>query len=41
MERDVDPLHIVPDAWVLDTSTLSIEEVVQQVVSKVEQLQRA
>ena len=36
MERDVDPLHIVPDAWVLDTSHLSIEEVVQSVVAKVE-----
>jgi CMP/dCMP kinase len=40
MERDVDPLHVVPDAWVLDTSELTIEEVVQQVVSRVEELQK-
>lgn len=38
MERDVDPLHVVADAWVLDTSTLSIEDVVQQVVTRVEEL---
>lgn len=36
MERDVDPLHIVPGAWVIDTSKLSIEDVVTMVVSKVE-----
>ncbi|PWU23781.1 (d)CMP kinase [Candidatus Cerribacteria bacterium 'Amazon FNV 2010 28 9'] len=35
MERDVDPLHIVPDAWVIDTSTLSIEQVVDLIVEKV------
>lgn len=39
MERDVDPLHIVPGAWVIDTSKLSIEEVVSTVVSKVEEMQ--
>lgn len=38
MERDVDPLHIVPGAWVIDTSSLSIEDVVTMVVSKVETL---
>ena len=38
MERDVDPLQIVPGAWVIDTSTLSIEEVVNLVVLKVEKL---
>ncbi len=38
MERDVDPLHVVPGAWVIDTSTLSIEEVVTMVVSKVESM---
>ncbi len=32
--RDVDPLKIVPDAWVIDTSDLSIEHVVKLVVSK-------
>lgn len=39
MERDVDPLQIVPGAWVLDTTTLSIEAVVSAIVDKVEQLQ--
>lgn len=39
MERDVDPLHIVPGAWVIDTSTLSIEEVVDLIVKKVESMQ--
>jgi len=35
MERDVDPLHVVDGAWVIDTSTLSIEDVVLMVVEKV------
>lgn len=39
MERDVDPLHIVPGAWVIDTSTLTIEDVVEMVVSKVQSMQ--
>jgi len=34
--RSVDPLQIVPEAWVIDTSDLSIEQVVALVVSKVE-----
>ena len=34
MERDVDPLHIVPGAWVIDTSQLSIEEVVELIVAR-------
>jgi cytidylate kinase len=34
MERSVDPLQIVPDAWVLDTSELSIEQVVDLIVAK-------
>lgn len=34
MERDVDPLHVVPGAWVIDTSMLSIEEVVEMIVAK-------
>ncbi len=33
--REVDPLQIMPDAWVLDTSELAIEEVVEQIVAKV------
>jgi len=36
MERSVDPLQIVDDAWVIDTSDLSIEKVVAAVTSKVE-----
>lgn len=41
IERDVDPLHIVPDAWVIDTSTLSIEQVVTLIVERVKALQTA
>jgi CMP/dCMP kinase len=41
MERDVDPLHIEPDAWVLDTSTLSIEEVVDRIVERAQKLQQS
>jgi cytidylate kinase len=33
--RSVDPLKIVPGAWVLDTSELSIEDVVNLIVGKV------
>ncbi len=33
--RSVDPLKIVPDAWVIDTSDLSIEQVVDLIVGKV------
>lgn len=35
MERKTDPLKIVPEAWVVDTSDLSIEQVVEIIVSKV------
>lgn len=38
MERDVDPLHIVPGAWVLDTSELSIEDVVNSIVQRVKSM---
>ena len=41
MERDVDPLHIVPGAWVIDTSTLNIEAVVNLIVQKVEHIQQS
>lgn len=34
-ERSVDPLQIVPDAWVVDTSELSIAEVVDVIVARV------
>jgi cytidylate kinase len=39
MERDVDPLHIVPGAWVIDTSSMTIEEVVDTIVQKVQEMQ--
>ncbi len=38
MQRDTDPLHIVPDAWVIDTSNLEIEEVVKLIAEKVDSL---
>jgi len=34
--RSVDPLQIVEDAWVIDTSDISIQQVVALIVSKVE-----
>lgn len=33
--RTTDPLKIIPDAWVIDTSDLSIEQVVEMIVAKV------
>jgi len=38
MGRVTDPLKIVPDAWVVDTSNLSIEEVVDLIVEKVNKM---
>lgn len=35
MERASDPLKIVPEAWILDTSELSVEEAVVMIVEKV------
>lgn len=35
MERSVDPLTIVPDAWVLDTTDLTIDQVVDLISQKV------
>ncbi len=40
MERKTDPLHIVDDAWVVDTSELEIEEVVELIADKVATLQK-
>lgn len=37
--REVDPLQIVPDAWVIDTSDLAIEQVVKLITSKVRLMQ--
>ncbi len=39
MERDTDPLKIVEDAWVIDTTDLSIDQVVNLVVFKVKIMQ--
>lgn len=36
MSRKTDPLKIVPEAWVIDTSDLSIEQVVEMIVAKVQ-----
>lgn len=33
--RDTDPLKIVPGAWVIDSSDLTIEQVVEMIVAKV------
>ena len=35
MERDTDPLKIVDDAWVVDTTDLTIEQVVDLIVYKI------
>ncbi|MEO8581475.1 MAG: (d)CMP kinase [Patescibacteria group bacterium] len=35
MQREVDPLHITSDAWVLDTSDLEIEKVVDSIEARV------
>jgi CMP/dCMP kinase len=38
MGREVDPLHIVDGAWVLDTTGMTIEDVVKAIEAKVSQL---
>lgn len=38
MSRKTDPLKIVPEAWEIDTSDLSIEQVVELIVGKVKVL---
>jgi CMP/dCMP kinase len=40
MERAVDPLQIVEGSWVLDTTQLSIEEVVELIVARAEEMQK-
>ncbi len=37
-KRDADPLHVAKDAWVLDTSNLDIEEVVELIAAKVKKV---
>lgn len=39
MTRDTDPLQITHDAWVVDTSNLTIEEVVEKIAERVETIQ--
>ncbi len=39
MHRAVDPLHVVRDAWVLDTTDLPIEEVVETILKRVQEIQ--
>jgi CMP/dCMP kinase len=41
MERTADPLKIVPDAWVLDTTDLNIETVVDQIEAKVNEIRQS
>jgi cytidylate kinase len=38
MNRSTDPLQITADAWVLDTSDLDIEEVVEVIAKRVEEI---
>ena len=38
MGRSTDPLKIVPEAWVLDTTKLTIKQVVDKIVEKVEKM---
>lgn len=40
MGRSADPLQIVPDAWQLDTSDKSIEDVVEEIVEKVQSMRK-
>jgi cytidylate kinase len=40
IQREIDPLRVVPDAWVLDTSELKIEEVVDLIAKKVQQIRK-
>lgn len=39
-EREVDPLHIAPGVWVLDTSNLDIEEVVEVICRRAHLLKK-
>jgi cytidylate kinase len=41
MERGVDPLRVVPEAWVIDTTDLSIDQVVDLIVAKVHVLRES
>lgn len=39
MSRKTDPLKVVPEAWVVDSSDLSIQEVIAMIVAKVRKIQ--
>ena len=39
MERAVDPLHLVSDAWRIDTTPMTIPDVVDVIVAKVKEIQ--
>jgi len=38
-ERKTDPLTIVPDAWVLDTTNLTVNQVVQKILEKIKEME--
>ena len=38
MQREADPLHVVDDAWSIDTSNLNIEEVVDLIANRVQEI---
>lgn len=40
MTRDVDPMKPAPDAWILDNTTLTIEETVDSIIDRVKKLQK-
>lgn len=40
IQRETDPLQIIPSDWVLDTSHLEIEEVVDLIIQKVEKIRK-
>lgn len=40
MNREVDPLQIVEDVWVLDSTYMNIEEVVDKIIDKFETIRR-
>ncbi len=37
-QRTADPLQIIPDAWVFDTTNFTISEVVDQIVQRIEKM---
>ena len=35
MERSVDPLHVIDEDWVLDTTPMTLDQVVETIITKV------